>query len=240
MNRSSCAGIATTRDWVDRVGPVTELDSACNADLTGLTRCGLCLDAGLRVTSRLVALDPNATKCFYYTILYVVGVVNEFGPQDIRSAACALGLPLASSSSNHRSNNVSSKNVLKLVFGFLGALVGVILVLGFFFLYRKWDKKKKQNAYHEDYVKGVKARVLPNTGAKWFNIAELEQATDGFSQRNLIGQGGFGVVYKGTLSDGTVVAVKQLMNDLDATGDEEFKNETEIISKIRHRNLLSL
>lgn len=240
MNRSSCAGIATTRDWVDRVGPVTELDSACNADFTGLTRCGLCLDAGLRVTSRLVALDPNATKCFYYTILYVVGVVNEFGPQDIRSAACALGLPLASSSSNHRSNNVSSKNVLKLVFGFLGALVGVILVLGFFFLYRKWDKKKKQNAYHEDYVKGVKARVLPNTGAKWFNIAELEQATDGFSQRNLIGQGGFGVVYKGTLSDGTVVAVKQLMNDLDATGDEEFKNETEIISKIRHRNLLSL
>ncbi|KAM7518760.1 hypothetical protein LguiB_017722 [Lonicera macranthoides] len=240
VNRSSCAGIATIRDWVNRVGPVTELDSACNADLTGLTRCGLCLDASLRITSQLVALDPNGTKCFYYTILYAVGVVNGFGPQDVRSAACALALPLARSSSNHGSNNMSHKNVLKLVFGFLGALVGVILVIVLFFLYRKWDKKKKQNAYHEDYVQGVKARVLPNTGAKWFSIDELEQATDSFSQRNLIGQGGFGVVYKGRLSDGTVVAVKQLMNDLDATRDEEFRNETEIISKIRHRNLLSL
>ncbi|XP_004292717.1 PREDICTED: TMV resistance protein N-like [Fragaria vesca subsp. vesca] len=70
----------------------------------------------------------------------------------------------------------------------------------------------------------------------------LEKATNGFAQKNMIGQGGYGVVYKGTLADGTLVAVKQIldMEALDSKGDEKFSNEVEIIGKIRHRNLLSL
>jgi serine/threonine protein kinase len=184
-------------------------------------------------------MAPNSTKCFYYTILYAAGVVNQFGPYDAGSASCVLAMPLSSSNSN-RSNGSRHERSIKLISGFVGALAGVCLVLGLFFVYRKWDKKRKQKAYHEEYVKGVKEQVLPNGGAKWFDISELEKATNGFSQKNMIGQGGYGLVYKGVLSDGTVVAVKQLMHDLDATGDEEFRNETEIISKIRHRNLLSL
>ncbi|KAL4309829.1 hypothetical protein GQ457_01G012530 [Hibiscus cannabinus] len=61
----------------------------------------------------------------------------------------------------------------------------------------------------------------------------------GFSEKNLIGQGANGVVYRGTLADGTLVAVKQIM-DMGSKGDAEFSNEVETISKIRHRNLLSL
>ncbi|XP_059630226.1 probable receptor-like protein kinase At1g11050 [Cornus florida] len=237
---SNCAGIATIQDWIEKTGSSSNsLNPSCNGDLTGLTRCSSCLDAGMKVTSQLVALDPNATKCFYYTILYAAGVVNDFGPEDTRTANCILGLPLAISTTNKTSNHLSKTTLLKWVFGFLGALIGVVAAAGVIILYRIRDKKKKQEAFHEEYVTGVKARVLPNSGAKWFCEADLEEATNGFSQRNLIGQGGNGIVYKGTLTDGTVVAVKAML-DLDSKGDDEFANEVEIISKIRHRNLLSL
>ncbi|GFY85560.1 protein kinase superfamily protein [Actinidia rufa] len=236
VNRTSCAGITTTQDWVEKAGAETLLDSSCEGDLTGLTRCSLCLDAGMKVNAQLVSLDKNATKCFYYAVLYAAGIVNEFGPEDVRTAACILALPLASSKSR---NSSSKDNLYKWLFGSLGACMGVLFAMGLILLYRMRDKRKKQKALHEEYVTGVKARVLPNTGAKWFSLAELEQATKGFPQRNMIGQGGYGVVYRGILSDGTVVAIKQILN-LDTKGDDEFVNEVEIISKIKHKNLLSL
>ncbi|KAL6962232.1 non-specific serine,threonine protein kinase [Sarracenia purpurea var. burkii] len=242
VNRSSCAGIVTTRDWIEKVGPRSVLESSCNGDLTGLTRCSLCLDAGLSVNAQLVSLDRNSTKCFYYAVLYAAGVVNEYGPEDARTAACILAVPLSSSANRKPFSHLSEESLYKVVFGSIGALVGVLAAMGVIVVYRKKKnemKKKKKEDLHEEYVTGVKARVLPNCGAKWFSLAELEKATNGFPQRNLIGRGGFGIVHRGILSDGTVVAVKQIL-DLDSKGDEEFINEVEIISKIRHRNLLSL
>ncbi|KAK4340997.1 hypothetical protein RND71_039498 [Anisodus tanguticus] len=195
----------------------------------------LCVDAGLKVNTLLVSLNPNSTnaKCFYFTALYAAAMVNEFGPEDPRTAGCVLALPLANKASrSHHFNR-------ELVFGFLGAFFGILGAIGCVTLYKKWDKKTKQDALHQVYVTSVKSQILPNTGAKWFQIGELEQATKGFSQRNLIGQGGSGSVYKGTLSDGTLIAVKKFF-DMDSKGDEEFINEAKIIIKIRHRNLLPL
>ncbi|XP_048332423.2 probable receptor-like protein kinase At1g11050 [Ziziphus jujuba] len=234
VNPSSCAGIITIEDWKQKVGLTSPLDISCKGDLMRLTRCSSCVDAGMKVTSQLNGLDPNGTKCFYFTVLYAAGIVNDLGPQDPRAAACIMDLPLSRSSKGKPSNTT-----LKLVFGLLGALIGVLLFLGVFILYRRWDKKRRQKAFHEEYVSNFRASVLPNSEAEWFRLSELERATNGFSQRNLIGQGAHGVVYKGTLSDGTLVAVKQIL-DLDSKGDEEFSNEVEIMSKIRHRNLLSL
>ncbi|KAH0716188.1 hypothetical protein KY284_009093 [Solanum tuberosum] len=220
---SSCGGIVTMKDWMEKVGPNSLLDSSCTGDLAGLTRCSLCLDAGL--------------KCFYFTAIYAAAIVSEFGPEDSRTAACVLALPLANKAS--RSRHLSRGTSLKMVFGFLGTFFGILGVIVFIVLYKKWDKKRKQDALHQGYVTSVKSQILPNTGAKWFQVGELEQATKGFSQRNMIGQGGSGSVYKGTLSDGTLIAVKKIL-DMDSKGDEEFINEAEIISKIRHRNLLPL
>lgn len=80
--------------------------------------------------------------------------------------------------------------------------------------------------------------LRPNTST-WFNIHELQKATDNFSSTNLIGKGGFGIVYKGMLDDGTAVAVKKIMES-DFRGNEEFLNEVDIISNLRHRNLVPL
>ncbi|KAJ9166698.1 hypothetical protein P3X46_021408 [Hevea brasiliensis] len=240
VNASSCVGIVTTRDWTEKVGPITSLQTSCKGDVSGLAQCSSCLDAGQKVTSQLMGLDPNAnSKCFYFTCLYAAAIVNEFGPMDPRTAGCMLGLPLTGSSIKNRSKKFSKDRSLKLVFAFTGAVIGALLAFGLILWYRRWHKKRKLNASHEHYASSFRASVLPNSGAKWFNLSELERATNGFSQRNFIGQGTYGLVYKGNLADGTTVAVKQ-MQDLDSRGDEEFSNEVEIISKIRHRNLLSL
>ncbi|XP_031122271.1 proline-rich receptor-like protein kinase PERK9 isoform X1 [Ipomoea triloba] len=73
----------------------------------------------------------------------------------------------------------------------------------------------------------------------WFTYEELVEATNGFAEQNLLGEGGFGAVYKGCLADGSVVAVKQLKIG-GGQGDREFRAEVEIISRIHHRHLVSL
>ncbi|RDX57819.1 putative receptor-like protein kinase, partial [Mucuna pruriens] len=231
-NSSTCAGIITIQDWKQRVGLITPLDTSCNGDLSDQTSCSICSDAGLKVTSQLNTIDPNATKCFYFTVLYASAIVNKFGPTNLDTAGCILGMPLSKGSSNR-------KQVLRLVVGLLGGVIGVMLAFVLIVMYRKWDKRRKEDKYHRSVENGVRNSVLPNTGAKWFHISELERATNKFSQKNMVGQGGDGVVYKGTLSDGTAVAVKEIF-DLDTKGDEEFCYEVEIISKIKHRNLLAL
>jgi serine/threonine protein kinase len=64
-------------------------------------------------------------------------------------------------------------------------------------------------------------------------------ATNGFSDANLLGQGGFGFVHKGVLPNGTEVAVKQL-RDGSGQGEREFQAEVEIISRVHHKHLVSL
>uniref|UniRef100_A0ACD5XJ91 Uncharacterized protein n=2 Tax=Avena sativa TaxID=4498 RepID=A0ACD5XJ91_AVESA len=73
-----------------------------------------------------------------------------------------------------------------------------------------------------------------------FTYEELGAATGGFSQANLLGQGGFGYVYKGVLpGSGKEVAVKQLKAG-SGQGEREFQAEVEIISRVHHRHLVSL
>lgn len=72
-----------------------------------------------------------------------------------------------------------------------------------------------------------------------FTYEELARATDGFSEANLLGQGGFGYVHKGILPNGKEVAVKQLKAG-SGQGEREFQAEVEIISRVHHRHLVSL
>ena len=72
-----------------------------------------------------------------------------------------------------------------------------------------------------------------------FTYDELSAATNGFSQANMIGQGGFGFVYKGVLPNGKEIAVKSLKSG-SGQGEREFQAEVEIISRVHHRHLVSL
>uniref|UniRef100_A0A453LXJ0 non-specific serine/threonine protein kinase n=1 Tax=Aegilops tauschii subsp. strangulata TaxID=200361 RepID=A0A453LXJ0_AEGTS len=76
-------------------------------------------------------------------------------------------------------------------------------------------------------------------GRGTFTYEELAAATGGFSQANLLGQGGFGYVHKGVLPSGRAVAVKQLKSG-SGQGEREFQAEVDIIGRVHHRHLVSL
>lgn len=75
---------------------------------------------------------------------------------------------------------------------------------------------------------------------KRFSLRELQVATDDFSNKNILGRGGFGKVYKGRLADGSLVAVKRLKEERTQGGELQFQTEVEMISMAVHRNLLRL
>lgn len=75
---------------------------------------------------------------------------------------------------------------------------------------------------------------------KRFSLRELQVASDNFSNKNILGRGGFGKVYKGRLTDGTLVAVKRLKEERTPGGELQFQTEVEMISMAVHRNLLRL
>ncbi|GFQ08620.1 g-type lectin s-receptor-like serine/threonine-protein kinase at4g27290, partial [Phtheirospermum japonicum] len=72
-----------------------------------------------------------------------------------------------------------------------------------------------------------------------FKLATIVAATNNFSKENIIGEGGFGPVYRGHLSTEEEIAVKR-MSRTSGQGINEFKNEVILIAKLQHRNLVRL
>ncbi|XP_013608656.1 PREDICTED: putative cysteine-rich receptor-like protein kinase 35 isoform X1 [Brassica oleracea var. oleracea] len=106
----------------------------------------------------------------------------------------------------------------------------VLLVVGFMV----WRRSK---AYQTVTIQAGD-EIIPLNSLQ-FKFKTIEAATDKFSDSNMIGQGGFGEVYRGKLSSGTEVAVKRL-SKTSRQGGNEFKNEAVLCTKLQHRNLVRL
>ncbi|KAI4332885.1 hypothetical protein L6164_017759 [Bauhinia variegata] len=110
------------------------------------------------------------------------------------------------------------------------------------------EKPKQHSSNHEAYEtvemhKNSVCSVCNNTRPKIglqrdFKYAELHAATQGFSDKNFLSEGGFGSVYKGELH-GLKIAVKQ-HKGASLQGEKEFKCEVEVLSKARHENVVML
>ncbi|KAK3003148.1 hypothetical protein RJ639_018674 [Escallonia herrerae] len=108
----------------------------------------------------------------------------------------------------------------------VGAIESLIIVSGWWFLFRKRSVPAKvEDGY----------RVMLSHFRR-FNYAELKKATDNFKEE--LGRGGFGIVYKGVLTDARAVAVKRL-GDMHQ-GEQEFWAEVSTIGKINHMNLVRM
>lgn len=70
-----------------------------------------------------------------------------------------------------------------------------------------------------------------------FGYKETKKATDNFN--TVIGQGGFGTVYRAQFSDGSLLAVKR-MNKVSEQGEGEFCRELELLARLHHRHLVAL
>ncbi|CAN6982536.1 unnamed protein product [Brassica oleracea var. botrytis] len=106
----------------------------------------------------------------------------------------------------------------------------VLLVLGLFIY--KWRK-----SYQALGSQGSSTEITV-THSLQFDFKAIEAATNKFSESNLIGQGGFGAVFKAVLN-GREVAVKRL-SKTSGQGAREFKNEAVLVAKLQHRNLVRL
>ncbi|XP_047313798.1 receptor protein kinase TMK1-like [Impatiens glandulifera] len=88
---------------------------------------------------------------------------------------------------------------------------------------------------------GDNIQMGESTGNMVISIQVLKNVTNNFSKENILGQGGFGTVYKGELHDGTKIAVKRMESGvITGKGLSEFKSEIAVLTKVRHRNLVAL
>ncbi|XP_051126585.1 somatic embryogenesis receptor kinase 1 [Andrographis paniculata] len=101
-----------------------------------------------------------------------------------------------------------------------------------------WRRRKPQEFFFD--VPAEEDPELHLGQLKRFSLRELQVATDSFSNKNILGRGGFGKVYKGRLTDGSLVAVKRLKEERTPGGELQFQTEVEMISMAVHRNLLRL
>ncbi|KAK4258899.1 hypothetical protein QN277_005295 [Acacia crassicarpa] len=113
-----------------------------------------------------------------------------------------------------------------------GFLIFVCLV---YYLLKSLIKTRRNTVLRQKYFGNETNNLEPLR----FSFATIEAATNKFSHENCLGQGGFGRVYKGVLSNGQEVAIKRLSKSSDQ-GAEEFKNEVLLIAKLQHKNLVAL
>ncbi|XP_041990085.1 probable LRR receptor-like serine/threonine-protein kinase At1g56140 [Salvia splendens] len=126
----------------------------------------------------------------------------------------------------------SKKNQTGLIVGIVVPVSVAASLFTFAFCYLSQRRKKQKNIDDEEFL-GIDAQTYT------FSYAELRAATGDFDPSNKLGEGGFGPVYKGTLADGRLVAVKQL-SVASHQGKSQFVAEIATISAVQHRNLVKL
>ncbi|KAI9073130.1 hypothetical protein K1719_044907 [Acacia pycnantha] len=121
-----------------------------------------------------------------------------------------------------------------------GVVAGVSLALILIALFAFIIIRRRKNAKMISVPRGDIPGASKLKGTVTFSYNVLKTATKNFSEENKIGEGGFGAVYKGTLSNGKVVAIKKLTLHHFNKIDEEFESEVKLISNVHHRNLVRL
>nr|XP_043613992.1 cysteine-rich receptor-like protein kinase 2 isoform X2 [Erigeron canadensis] len=141
-------------------------------------------------------------------------------------------VPVQSSS---RSSNHKGK-IITITVSVVSSVV-VLAVALMIFLYiskRRYIKQKRKGSFNAEKL----AKILTDSSLN-FKYSTIEKATGNWDESNKLGQGGFGTVYKGVLSDGREIAVKRLfVNNKFRAAD--FYNEVNMISGVEHKNLVRL
>ncbi|KAM0951483.1 putative protein kinase RLK-Pelle-DLSV family [Dioscorea sansibarensis] len=232
--------------------PITETSSGCER-LTALD-CKNMSDgfmtislAGLPETSNAI-LHPNISlneckarclkdcSCTAYATANISGAgigcviwitelidmrMSSHPSQDVFVRLAAADLVSISSTSGKKSQSKSM--VLIIVFSMVALVIPVIYSC-------PWGKKKMT---HKDIRRNGELEL---TQLQWRTLME---ATHNFAKTNILGKGGFGLVYKGKLAEGREIAVKRLSRN-STQGIDEFENEVTFIAKLQHRNLVRL
>ncbi|PNT50607.1 hypothetical protein POPTR_002G194700v4 [Populus trichocarpa] len=134
---------------------------------------------------------------------------------------------------------------LILVLG-IGSGIVIIAIVSMLIICSCVFREGKPKASPKETVKPRTIDPVPAAGSlphpsstRFLAYEELKEATNNFESASILGEGGFGRVYKGVLSDGTAVAIKRLTSG-GQQGGKEFLVEVEMLSRLHHRNLVKL
>ncbi|KAK7320120.1 hypothetical protein RJT34_04854 [Clitoria ternatea] len=174
--------------------------------------------------------------------------------------------PSTSSSSNNINSERNTEKIVGVVVGII-ILLGLVVLLVVKFKKKLKHRGKVQNpttivVHPRHYENGSPAMTSITSGGEGniatlispmrntyqvevgnmlISIKVLREVTNNFSENNILGKGGFGIVYKGELQDGTKIAVKRMQLGLvDEKGLSEFMSEIAVLTKVRHKHLVAL
>ncbi|KAL0364940.1 UNVERIFIED_CONTAM: putative leucine-rich repeat receptor-like protein kinase [Sesamum angustifolium] len=116
----------------------------------------------------------------------------------------------------------------------IGAAVGgtvliLLLLIAGFYAFRQKKRAETAAKKSDPFVER----------SKMFSFEELKRSANNFSETNEIGSGGYGKVYRGIISNGQLVAIKRAQQG-SMQGGLEFKTEIELLSRVHHKNVVSL
>ncbi|KAL9994653.1 putative protein kinase RLK-Pelle-CrRLK1L-1 family [Helianthus debilis subsp. tardiflorus] len=214
-----------------------------------------------------LALHPNAaSKSQYYdAILNGVEIFKINASDGNLAGSLPSPAPVQPIIDPDRGASIKSgkSNKTGLIGGGVGGGIAVIILIGLFvcFLTRKSKKQKDPSSsdgpsgwlplslYGNSHSSGSTAKTnttgsyassLPSNLCRHFSFSEIKAATKNFDESLLLGVGGFGKVYKGEIDGGTTKVAIKRGNPLSDQGVNEFQTEIEMLSKLRHRHLVSL
>ncbi|XP_026432508.1 putative receptor-like protein kinase At4g00960 isoform X1 [Papaver somniferum] len=141
-------------------------------------------------------------------------------------------LPPPPSPTNTTTSNSNGKKspILAISIVVPSVIVIISVIVFWFFCYHGKKTTKYFDGFNDE---------MQSTESFQFNYSIVSAATDNFAEANKLGEGGFGSVYKGTLSDSQEIAVKRLSRT-SRQGGQEFKNEVTLVAKLQQRNLVKL
>ncbi|GAU20887.1 hypothetical protein TSUD_120790 [Trifolium subterraneum] len=203
----------TSASWFDKSMNLEECNTMC------LKKCSCTAYANLDIR------DGGSGCLLWFDNIVDMRIHPDVG-QDIY-------IRLASSEFGHK----KSKSNLKrngILAGVIALIIGLIVLV----LVTSVSIKKLgciKNIFNRKYEKEKEDGDLVTI----FDFSTITNATNNFSNRNKLGQGGFGPVYKGTMVDGQEIAVKRL-SKTSGQGIVEFKNEVKLMATLQHRNLAKL
>ncbi|KAK4253965.1 hypothetical protein QN277_009406 [Acacia crassicarpa] len=227
----------TTSVFVNRSMSLMECGGLCKKN------CSCTAYANIDITN-------GGSGCVMWTDELVDMRVYTDGGQDLYVRLAASDVESASGGSK---NNVESKAI--------GITVAIVVVLVGLLIYFLWKRRKLHRMLEcgtesrggfersQDSLKKEPTFTSNRRNSSESEMDELElplfdfntisTATNNFSEENKLGEGGFGIVYKGRLTEGQEIAVKRLSRN-SGQGIEQFKNEVRLIARLQHRNLVRL
>ncbi|XP_042430806.1 leucine-rich repeat receptor protein kinase HPCA1-like isoform X1 [Zingiber officinale] len=138
-----------------------------------------------------------------------------------------------------------SNRVPAIVGGVIGGFAAAALIVGlliFALCQRRKARKAKElsQGFAGVWTTSGSGSDIPQLkGSRLFTFEELKKCTNNFAESSILGSGGYGRVYRGLLDQGKLVAVKRAQEG-SLQGGQEFKTEIEMLSRVHHRNLVSL